>query len=82
MIFLNRQSKAVCTNQSENSRRSRYTLTHGSHVNYVHSNPLKHGLVRTVRDWPYSTFHRLVATGVYPADWADDRDALNLQYED
>lgn len=27
MIIINRQSKAVCTNQSENSRRSRYTLT-------------------------------------------------------
>jgi hypothetical protein len=30
------------------------------HVNYVHYNPVKHGLVAEVRDWPYSTFHRYV----------------------
>jgi putative transposase len=28
------------------------------------------GLVARVGDWPYSTFHRLVEEGVYPADWA------------
>jgi putative transposase len=39
------------------------------HVDYVHVNPLKHGHVQRVRDWPYSTFHRYVAAGVYPADW-------------
>ena len=48
----------------------------------VHINPLKHGLVRAVRDWPYSTFHRLVVEGVYPVNWADDSAALNLPYED
>jgi putative transposase len=41
-----------------------------AHMDYVHINPLKHGLVERVADWPYSTFHRLVAQGVYPADWA------------
>jgi putative transposase len=39
------------------------------HMNYVHYNPVKHGHVTFVRDWPYSTFHRLVRTGLYPADW-------------
>ena len=53
-----------------------------AHVDYVHINPLKHRLVRAVRDWPYSTFHRLVAAGVYPADWADDGEAVTLAYED
>ncbi|MFV0665745.1 REP-associated tyrosine transposase [Denitromonas sp.] len=43
-----------------------------AHVDYVHINPLKHGLVERVRDWPYSSFHRAVAQGVYPADWAGD----------
>ena len=41
-----------------------------AHMDYVHINPLKHGLVRRVADWPYSTFHRLVAQGIYPLDWA------------
>ena len=41
-----------------------------AHVDYVHINPVKHGLVNRVADWPYSTFHRLVGHGVYPVDWA------------
>ena len=40
------------------------------HVDYVYVNPLKHGLVRHIRDWPYSSFHRDVRAGLYPADWA------------
>jgi hypothetical protein len=28
--------------------------------------PMKHGLTSRVVDSPYSTFHRLVAEGVYP----------------
>lgn len=42
---------------------------YGAHMDYVHINPVKHGLVMRVVDWPYSTFHRLTAEGVYPADW-------------
>jgi putative transposase len=40
------------------------------HVDYVHFNPVKHNWARHVVDWPYSTFHRYVARGVYPVDWA------------
>jgi putative transposase len=40
------------------------------HVDYIHWNPLKHGYVQRVADWPYSTFHRYAAQGVYPVDWA------------
>lgn len=43
---------------------------YAAHVDYVHFNPAKHGLVSDVRDWPYSSFHRHVARGVYPATWA------------
>ena len=42
------------------------------HVDYVHVNPLKHGWVNRVCDWPYSTFHREVAAGIYPIDWCGD----------
>jgi putative transposase len=45
------------------------------HVDYVHVNPLKHGHVKRARDWPYSTFHRYVAAGIYPADWCGDVEA-------
>jgi len=37
---------------------------------YIHYNPVKHGHVRQVTDWPYSSFHRYVRLGVYPIDWA------------
>ncbi len=41
-----------------------------AHMDYVHINPVKHGLVSSVIEWPYSTFHHLVQEGVYPLDWA------------
>ncbi len=41
-----------------------------AHLDYVHINPVKHGIVETAVDWPHSTFHRLVKEGVYPVDWA------------
>ncbi len=40
-----------------------------NHMDYVHYNPVKHGWVNAVKDWPYSTFHRSVKEGVYPEDW-------------
>ena len=43
---------------------------YAAHMDYVHFNPVKHGLVGRVADWPHSTFHRLVKAGVYPPDWA------------
>jgi putative transposase len=42
------------------------------HMDYIHFNPVKHGHVAQVKDWPYSSFHRMVRLGVYPADWAGD----------
>ena len=39
------------------------------HVDYIHWNPVKHGLVRCAADWPYSTFHRFVKAGIYPENW-------------
>lgn len=46
------------------------------HVDYIHWNPLKHGLVDKVSDWPYSTFHRYVDEGVYPKNWCGDSSAV------
>jgi putative transposase len=43
---------------------------YAAHVDYVHWNPMKHGLVQRVADWPDSTFHRYVKQGRYPPDWA------------
>lgn len=40
------------------------------HLDYIHANPLKHGLVRRAADWPWSSFHRYVRLGEYQTDWA------------
>ncbi|KAF1719062.1 MAG: transposase [Pseudoxanthomonas sp.] len=40
------------------------------HVDYLHINPVKHGHAARAVDWPYSSFRRWVAAGVYPMEWA------------
>jgi REP-associated tyrosine transposase len=40
------------------------------HADYIHFNPVKHGHVRRVVDWPYSSFHRMVRLSLYTAEWA------------
>jgi len=42
------------------------------HVDYIHYNPVKHGLVTCVVDWPHSSFHQYVARGTLPLDWGGD----------
>lgn len=54
---------------------------YAAHMDYVHINPVKHGHVARVADWPYSSFHQLVAAGVYTADWAGGEDKLGLTGE-
>ena len=39
------------------------------HVEYIHYNPVKHGLVVSPIDWPNSSFHRHIKAGIYPPDW-------------
>lgn len=51
-----------------------------AHMDYVHINPVKHGLVARVCDWPYSTFHGLVERGVYLVHWAGSGGADQLVY--
>lgn len=51
------------------------------HVDYVHYNPVKHGHVSAVVEWPHSSFHRYIQRGLYPADWAAADDVRNLALE-
>ena len=39
------------------------------HVDYVHYNPVRHGLVGAPCDWPHSTFANWVERGVYEVTW-------------
>ena len=49
------------------------------HIDYIHFNPVKHGLVKKVEDWPYSSYHRYVASGRYAKEYFTK---LQEDYED
>ena len=51
----------------EHTIRDERDLAH--HVDYIHYNPVKHGHVMRVADWPHSSFHHYVRTGRLPPDW-------------
>ena len=40
-----------------------------NHVEYIHYNPVKHGLVAAPKEWQYSSFHRYVQAGLYDEMW-------------
>jgi len=45
------------------------------HVNYIHGNPVKHGLVADIDDWPHSSWHRwereyTTSLPPMPEDWS------------
>ena len=42
------------------------------HVDYIHYNPVKHGYVKSPRDWIHSSIHRFIREGVLTADWGAD----------
>jgi putative transposase len=43
-----------------------------AHLDYIHINPVKHGLAKAARDWPHSTFHEWVERGAYAVTWGSD----------
>jgi putative transposase len=44
----------------------------GRHVDYIYYNPVKHGYVKNVIDWRYSSFQRDLEKNIYPKDWGAD----------
>ena len=49
------------------------------HLDYIHYNPVKHGLVRSVADWSWSSFHRYVKMGYYIQDWGSAVEEQNSE---
>ncbi|MEJ2456265.1 MAG: transposase [Candidatus Thiodiazotropha sp.] len=43
---------------------------YATHFDYIHFNPVKHGWADKVVDWPFSSFHRYLRSGIYNANWA------------
>ncbi len=40
-----------------------------THCDYIHYNPVRHGLCKIPQDWPFSSVHRFIAEGIYPSHW-------------
>lgn len=57
----------------------RNEIDYENHLNYIHYNPVKHGLALKVADWPFSTFHRYVKDGILPANWSYQNEDLDLE---
>jgi REP-associated tyrosine transposase len=88
--------QAVSTSRQRNRRRGvwqrrfwEYTIRDEEdwrrHCEYIHYNPVKHGLVTCPHAWPYSTFHRWVREGWVEADWGctcNGRARPPLSFED
>ena len=50
-----------------------------NHINYVHYNPVKHGYVKCVKDWVYSSFHKFVEDKFYDKNWGSPNDIENIK---
>jgi putative transposase len=42
---------------------------YAAHMDYIHFNPVKHGLARKAADWPFSSFRHCVRRELYPLEW-------------
>jgi putative transposase len=40
-----------------------------AHLDYLHYNPVKHGLAKSAGEWRFSSFHTYVERGVYGRNW-------------
>lgn len=48
-------------------------------LEYIHFNPVKHGLVRNAKDWEYSSFSKFVKRGWYDKEWGDFDENIDLE---
>lgn len=61
----------------------RDTIDQQRHLDYIHFNPVKHGLVDDPSEWPFSSFHRFRQEGIYPRGWGreEPRSIISMDYE-
>lgn len=52
------------------------------HLDYIHFNPVKHGLVSCPHFWQYSSFHKWVRQDVYSCKWSCNCDAKEVKVPD
>lgn len=53
------------------------------HCDYIHYNPVKHGLVRAPVEWKHSSFKNFVTKGFYPSNWGSpiEKETAEMNYE-
>ena len=62
--------------------RIRDELDYQRHMDYIHSNAVKHGYVARPVDWPYSTFKKCIDEGFYSSDWGGvGVDEIEVDYD-
>jgi putative transposase len=49
------------------------------HFDYIHFNPIKHGLVENLNTYPFSSFHRYEKEGIYCEDWISKNDIDGIE---
>ncbi len=50
------------------------------HFDYIHFNPVKHGYVKNVADWPWFSFQQWVRKGYYDPSWGQDNDEVTILF--
>ena len=70
-IDVTRDKKGECNVWQKRfwEHRIRNDMDHEKHIHYIHNNPVKHGLVSSPTQWPYSSIHRFIAKGVLDKNW-------------
>ena len=48
------------------------------HIDYIHFNPIKHGVVKRLSDWKWSSFHEFIDGGYYDKNWGVE-EPIDLQ---
>ncbi len=49
------------------------------HFDYIHYNPVKHGLVRQVKEWPWSSYFKYVHKGFYNVGWGNGQPIADIK---
>lgn len=49
------------------------------HLDYIHYNPVKHGLVQNAKDWEFSSFHKFVKMNNYDINWGSAKDIKKIK---
>lgn len=78
---MNRQRAAAIWQRRFWEHRIRSDEDFRLHLDYIHINPVRHGLVGHAALWKYSSFSRCVRAGWYPEDWTGPIVMPDLKWE-